>query len=147
MARSVSAVRLASPAAFVPLTTTIGVVVATGAGGDGAAEGEAAGWSGTWPVDWPSSVRSWRSSAHRVSTSGWTRATRSPEKRQGAVTKVMSASLMLCSDCAKSTSFIAVPRPSSTVSERVAASASGSRVLSEKPWPWTFLIIEERKAC
>ncbi|MFD0347383.1 hypothetical protein ACFQ0M_17590 [Kitasatospora aburaviensis] len=59
----------------------------------------------------------------------------------------MSESLMPCSDWAKSTSFIAVPRPSSTVSERVAASASGSRVGSEKPRPWIFRIIEERKAC
>ncbi len=63
------------------------------------------------------------------------------------MTKVMSDSLICWSDCAKSTSFIAVPRPSSTVSERVAASASGSRVGSEKPWDWILRIIAERKAC
>ncbi len=130
-----------------PAGESVGESVGVLAAVEKVAPGTAAAASALWPVSRPSRVRSSRSSSQRVSTSGWTSATRLPAKRQGVVTKVMSASLMPCRDCAKSTSFIAVPRPASTVSARVAASASGSSVVREKPWPCTFLIIEERKAC
>ncbi len=50
-------------------------------------------------------------------------------------------------DSAKESSLAAEPRPSSTVSDLVAASASGSRVVGLIPLPLTSLISEERKAC
>lgn len=67
--------------------------------------------------------------------------------RQGAVTKVMSASLTLRRDWTKEASFSAVPSPWSTVSDLVAASASGSSVVRSKPWAWIFWISADRKAC
>lgn len=60
---------------------------------------------------------------------------------------LMSFRSMFFIDRPKPSSFSAEPRSGSTVSDLVAASASGSRVVGLIPSPLTFLISAERKAC
>ncbi len=70
-----------------------------------------------------------------------------PLKRHGEVTNFRLCRSMFFIVRAKESSLSAESRPGSTIIDLVAASASGSRVVGLRPWPFTLLISEPRKAC